>query len=407
MTDISDYEAAKRREQIKAYDLPLRGVIKEVLGETETIKVSSFGTTGAPEFAVRHPFLGIKSWIRAMPEAGTTILTQRRGDLDQQEVWGYISHQLAAVAKVALKDRSVPFRILHAGEIDIMSRGMSAAYFGDAGDLELRGGMVSQTLSHSTLEHDSIAPTFHRRLHNHDPVLLGHEERFGAVRRMNPVFPNSMTRILQNLDGSFPMEYGRWLTSTNLLGLDLVTLQEGSAVYDEIGLETFQTSTNRTLRHKRTFYHQIGGELTFEVDADLNIFMRNKSTAVETKLDFGTVNNVDLRMAKLKVVGLKSAQFNFNQSLYMAASSIRHNSSNIGFGSSPSQQAVLGPPLVSTVLTPLFSLLQIFFNVMGNDGVLLGLGSPSSLIAQIAAKVIEQTMQNINTILSTQVKLTA
>jgi len=407
MTDISDYEAAKRREQIKAYDLPLRGVIKEVLGETETIKVSAFGTTGAPEFAVRHPFLGIKSWIRAMPEPGTTVLTQRRGDLDQQEIFGYISHQLAAVAKIALKDRNIPFRILHAGEIDIMSRGMSSAYFGDAGDVEIRGGMISQTLSQTDLEHSALSPTFHRRLHQHDPVTLGQEERFGVVKRFNPIFPNSMTRIIQNLDGSFPIEYGRWLKATDLLGLDLVSLQEGSAVYNELGIETLQTSTNRTLRHKKTYNHKLAGNLTFEIDEELNIFMRNTSTANETKIDFGLVNNVETKMNKLKMTGLDSASLNFLKSMTMKSLKVRVNSADIGFGSSPSNPAVLGNNLTSSVLTPLFSILLTFFSVMSNDGALLGIGSPSPIAAQITAKVIEQTIDKISTVLSSQVRLTA
>ena len=283
---------------------------------------------------------------------------------------------------------------------------MSSAYFGDAGDLELRGGLVSQVLSHTSLEHSSISPTFHRRLHQHDPVTLGQEERFGVVKRFNPVFPNSMTRIIQNLDGSFPIEYGRWLKSTDLLGLDLVTLQEGSAVYNELGIETFQTSTNRTLRHKKTFFHKLAGNLTFEVDEELNIFVRNTSTATETKIDFGLTNDVETKMNKLKMTGLSSAYLNFYNSLVLKSFKVRINSADIGFGSSPSNPAVLGNNLVSSVLTPLFSVLFVFFNIVANDPALLNINSPSPVGAQVAAQVIEKTIDKISSILSSQVKLT-
>ena len=410
-SDIYDYEAAKQREQVQAYNLPLRGVIKEVLGETETIKVSSFGTTGAPEFAVRHPFLGINSWIRAMPEPGTTVLTQRRGDLDQQEIFGYISHQLAGIAKVALKDRNIPFRVLHAGEVDIMSRGLSSAYFGDAGDLELRGGLLSHTISQSNLEIDSNAPYFHRRLHLHDPVFLGHEERFGVVKRFHPLFPNSMTRILQNLDGSFPIEYGRWLTGTDLLSQDLTTIQEGSAVYDTLGLEVRQSSTNRSLRHKRTFFHKLTGDLTFEVDEELNVFVRNKSLATETKVDFGLTNNAEFRMNKLKMNGLDSASLDFLKSFAVKSLKVHVNSGDVGFGAAPLQPAVLGTTLSSSVLTPLLSSTATFLDMLGNDPLLLALTAPAVPPSFIAAKAIAQVLRtvagNLSSILSTQVKFTA
>ena len=407
MSDYRDYQYARLKEQETAYDLPLRGVIKEVLGETETVKVSSFGTTGFPEFAVRHPFLGINSWIRAMPEAGTTVLTQRRGDLEQQEIFGYISNKLAAVARIALKDRTIPFRILHAGEIDLMSRGMSSMYLGDNGDLELRGGLVAETLSQSTLEHTSLAPTFHRRLGQHDPVFLGHEERFGVVRRLHPIFPKSMQRIIQKLDTTFPVEYSRWLTTTDILNRDLVTLQEGSAVYDVLGLETRQTSTQRTLRHKKTYYATLTGNLTVEIDEDLNIFIKNTSLAPETKIDFGVANETTIKTKKLAVSGLDQASFDFVKSISMKSLKVHVNAPDVQFGAQALQPAILGTNLTSTILTPLLSALAAFFNIMGNDPVLLSVGSPSPVGAQAAAQVVNQMIGSVSSILSTQVKLTA
>ncbi len=398
---LEEYDLWKKQRTEDNIYLPLRGIVANTAPENESVNIDAFGTSGAPEFAVRHPFFGVNSWIRVMPEPGTSVLVQRRGDIHQEEIWGYISNKTSAVLRAANRDRNFPMRVLQAGEIDLMSAGRASAFLGNGGDLELRGGLLSHILSQSELEVRSTAPTFSRKLHLNSPTTVAHEERFGVVKRPSTTSPNSVQEIKRNADNTFAMEYGRWLNTK--AGQTLVQLQEGN-VYDSTGQAKTQNSTSKPLRYERQIHHKTSGFITLQVDEELNIFYNNASQAKETIIQFGGKNEVTAGCKKMTVSGTDAFVSTFTNSMSLTSNKVQVNSTNVLFGSNAIQPAVLGANLTSSVLTPLFSALIAFFNgVIGDPGL-------SAVIKSAAAgagSVVSQAQSQINSVLSTQVKLTA
>jgi hypothetical protein len=397
---ISDYNVAQQEKRERDLTLPLRGIISSVAPENESVNIDSFGTSGTPEFAVRHPYLGVNSWVRAMPDTGSSVLIQKRGDLHQQEIWGYISNKLAASLREANKDRTFPMRILQEGEVEVMSTGRAAVFAGSGGDLELRGGALSTAINQTELENTSIAPTYKRRLHLHDPSKLGHEERFGVVKRSDPNNPYSIQKFIRLSDNNFAVEYGRWLNDRND---EIISVLREGHIYDANGTEEQQSSTNKNLRYKRTIQNKaVSATLDFEIDEALNIYYNNASNATESKLNFGTANELTVEAKKMTLKGSNSLTASFTNSMSITSNKVRVNSPDTGFGSNPIHPAVLGNNLKAT-LNPTLSGIVAFLNVVSGDPAT---GAPTRAAAQAASAAVSSALQSIDNMLSTQVKFT-
>ena len=381
---------------------PVRGVVRSVVPSKELMDVEFYGASGAHKTAVLHPYVGASSYLRCMPEPGTTVLMQRRGDIAQPEAITYTNRQLANVLLRAQEGAAI-FRELREGEIEGMSRGRAYFHMSEEGDFSFRGGMIEQNLSQTTLTHDSLAPTFHRRLDQHDPTVLGHEERFGLVKRSNTKKPYSVQDYVTDSSDNPYVEYGRFLSDAE--GNLLSSYQEGHLIDASQNVEK-QSKTNRELRYRHTIGHRDGSNtLTAEVDDDLNVFLNNTSRAKKTELDFGSFNTLKLKSQKFKLSVTQSGDLTFGTTAVVKAAKIELNAPVINLGANAVQPALLGASLINSGLTPAFSTLISALNVLALDPAILP--APTKAALQAAATALSSIVSNFSSALSTQVKLTA
>ena len=390
-------QIAKEQKDANESERPSRGVIRSVLPEQEAVKVEVYGEPGTHLIAVRHPFMAKNAWIRGMPETGTAIVTQTLKQPNQQELWGYLSHRLGGLVQAARDNKLYVFRELRPGEIEIMSSGRAYSHWSEEGEITFSGGVVEQQLSQKELEARTRAPTHKRQLDQHDPVQLAHEERFGLVKRPDTAKPYALQVFVKKSD-AYQYEYGRWLCDD--AGDDLISLHEGH-LYDGSGNEIKNGQTNRRTRLQRVIHHSKAGQIDFDVDEELNILLTNTSKAKTTDLDFGAQNEIKISSKKLDFSITKSSNQVFSQSLTIRSPKVRVNSSDVGFGASPSEAAVLGNRMVNSILTPLLTTLSTAFTTLGAEIPLTGQAAYSATGSSITVLITQ-----LQTILSQQVKLT-
>ena len=149
---IDLHDIRTKKDERADQNSPVRGVVNSVQPETESVKIESFGSTGATTVAVRHPFMGKNAWIRAMPETGTAVITQKIREPHQVETWGYVSHRLGGQVKKAKQDNNFIFRELRQGEIEIMSAGKAYQHWSEDGNITMNGGVIEQHLTQTDLD---------------------------------------------------------------------------------------------------------------------------------------------------------------------------------------------------------------------------------------------------------------
>jgi len=398
LIDTRDAHLANR-EQLRLSQ-PTAGIIKTVFPEAETFDAEVSGQNGSANITVSHPYFGVNSWLRCMPEVGTTILAQKSEEPAQQQLMGYVARRQGELVKKSLNNEDTYlFRELRPGEIEAQSVGRAYAHWSEDGDILMLAGLLEHRLSRTQQESTTYAPTHRRRLPRHDPTLLAHEERFGAVKRKDSSKPYSLQEYKQ--DGTnYQYEYGRWIYDD--AGKMVSMLHEGHT-YDESGNQIKQGKTNRLVRLRRSVGHRQTGTITFDVDEDLNLVLVNTSKAKTTDLDFGGQNKIKLAAKQLNFNISQSSTQSFTNSLTFKAAKIRANSTDVGFGSAPTQPAVLGNNLSSTLLTPMIQILATTLQVAAADPAL----SVASGAFSAASSSLSALTSNISGILSSQVKLTA
>lgn len=395
--DLKDIR--EKKDERRDVGSPVRGVVHTVQPETESVKIENFGSPGTTTVAVRHPFMGKDAWIRAMPETGTAVITQKIREPSQVETWGYISHRLGQLVKKAKQDNDFVFRELRQGEIEIMSSGKAYQHWSEGGDIVIHGGVIEHQLLQTDLEMVSRSPTFKRQLDQHEPAQLKHEERFGLVKRPDTAKPNSIQTWIKDGE-AFQYEYGRWLQDDE--GKDLTSLHEGHLYgTDQQIIKNSQTS--KPVRLRRTVQHIKNGVMTFDVDNELNMLLTNTSKAKTTDLNFGLKNDIKLQSQKLDLSIIKASNQTFGTSLTFRSPKVQINSSNVGFGSAPVQAAVLGNTLVSSVLTPMITTTQSAFTVLSADPALQ---QATKTAVQGIATGMTGIIAVLSTVLSSDVRFT-
>jgi len=395
-------EIYQKQNEDRSLELPARGVVQSVQPETETVKIETYGTPGIAKCAIRHPYMGINSWIRTMPEVGTAVVTQKIREPSQVETWGYLSHRLGGLIQDAAKDddNNIIFRQLRPGEIEIMSIGRAYQHWSEEGNISINGGIIEHHLAQTDLEIRSRAPTHQRQLDQHDPTVLAHEERFGLVKRPDTSKPNALQVYMK--DGSnYQYEYGRWLRDD--AGKDLIALHEGH-LYDAAQKPIKNGQTNKGVRLRRFIAHRTAGNLTFDVDEELNIILANSSKAKTTDLDFGSLNEVKVTSKKFDLNVTQSSNQIFGISMTMRSPKMQFNSPSVSFGSAATQPAVLGTALVSSVLGPTIGLMQSGFTALLADPALAA--QPTKQTLQGLINSMNSLLGSLSTVLSTEVLFT-
>jgi hypothetical protein len=389
------------RNEFAAANLPVRGIVRLVVPELEQVSIGQSGHPGTMAVQVTHPYFGVQSWIRVMPETGTALLTQTRGDLPQPEIISYLNHTLARRLERGQNGELV-FRRLNPGEIEVMSSGRAYTHWSSRGDILFLGGTTALKLSQSDLELSSTAVTHSRHMHLHAPATLSYEERYGYVKRADKTKPNALQAYVKLSDNSFAVEYSRFVT--NKAGTTLVATQEGNVV-DGAGALVKNSSTNRELRFLKEITDPNNNTLRLEVDDALNISIVNSATgSVDLKLSAGSQSATSLTGKTLSTDTTEQSTLAAGTTFTVKANqkaSIAAPLVDIGNGGLV--PVALGTPLINGVLTPILTTLLTLCNTMSAD--LSTIYPTTGAVASSTGAAISAVLGSLSNVASATVKV--
>jgi hypothetical protein len=423
----SSYELNKRLDRRDVTLMPNRAVVTAALTEEEAVLLDSAVSPGQSRRILGHPYFGVNSWIRVMPEVGTEVLTLDRGDAVGDTIVGYIASNMIRRHQDGRSEKLL-LRVLNPGEIELMSSGRAYVFLGSGGDLEMRGGTIRQDLLQTEQELVSISPTYVRKLHLANPAIIGAQERFGVVKRPDQKLPNAVQKYLRRDPSAasqanyaatastsaftgqaaspqpkdFAFEYGRWLSGSDFL--PLCSVQEGH-VYDDAGQEKKQTLTNKALRYERRLFDFMGSkELNIQVDQELNVRYDNGSVySREFNMNLGNLVTWTVTADQQKFTITKTGNLSYGTSLTVTAPKVNVKSSFVGFGDNPVMPVMLAGPAVTSVLTPMVSVLQAFLQLYGADAALSTVTPQTVASAAAAATTLSTVAGQLSKCLSQQV----
>ncbi len=350
-------QARETEQRRDAQMLPVQGVVTAALPENECLRVEQFNNPGSFTMSCRHPYLGGNSWIRVSPDPGTACLIQQRGDLAASEIFGYVSADQGRRITRG-QEGTVVYRQLATGEIEVMSGGRAYQHWGRDGTLAMLGGVVQARLSQAELENSAVAPTHVRQMHLAAPTALLHQERFGYCKRPDLAKPSALQRYIKQTDGTYCVEYGRWLGTK--AGAALVSVQEGHVV-DEAGTIVQGTAAGRPLRYLRVVTDASGNSaMRIEIDDALNYTVTNDSTAATTtSFSAGTLGDVKASGRGWTVDYTQAVSVSAGTTaLLKAGAKATIQAPLVELGQGARVGVVLGPALSGPVLTPTLGAIQ-------------------------------------------------
>jgi hypothetical protein len=163
---------------------PIGARILSVDPRNEQITFLASGLQGQRS-AITHPYMGMNSWLRAMPEAGSSGLAATRGDSPAQHFIAYLKENSANQRREATIRGEDVYRELQEGSIELMSSGRGYLCANERGTLELRGGSVHAHLSQDLQEFRVRAPTHRIECLGYEYAGNRNNLRFGVVKRLS------------------------------------------------------------------------------------------------------------------------------------------------------------------------------------------------------------------------------
>lgn len=251
-------------------------------------ELTYLATIGGSTIPISHPYLGPNSWLRIMPEQGTSCMIARRAENGEPYVSAYFRGSISSAETYtrATQQDKFYYKPLQEGEIDMATQGIANVYLSKRGTLELRGGSTSVKLHADRGEIEARSPTHLKAILGNKRQAVGDEERFGVIQRpgaLNKTFPGQTTirNIVETTPGFFAKEYLRNIKSEGpVANLTLIDHREGD-VYDDSGTE-LKASTGKKLRSVTKYGTEIPSVyMTTEVDVDGNIAVTLPRTAVQ------------------------------------------------------------------------------------------------------------------------------
>lgn len=251
---------------------PSQAYLDSISPLDETAVATDFGAGRVIQ--VSHLAMGLRSWLRYMPEEGSAAVLTQRSETAAPEIL-YYSNSKASVKVRAYLEKKGHYRPLQPGEFELSSKGFAQVYASKRGSLHLRGGVVTGWLSQDQQEVGFRGATHRRLLHDyhHDSALSG-EERFGVVWRKGGTHDK---RLYVRKGGDFAREYTRNLRFSGS-PRDLVKYQEGHVI-DEFGEEVLSPIRTPLRVYGRWFNKNGNGSLTQSVDEQGNVWWRTPDTA--------------------------------------------------------------------------------------------------------------------------------
>lgn len=390
---------------------PFEAYVERVNPNAEQLDVDSVVGPDSPQIA--HPMLGPASWIRALPEKGSTVLLMPlAGGSLRRSIIGYYSRAARENIKRYNENKGI-YKPLKPGEWELMTPGVAHIYGRANGTLHMRGGPNQVTLDAKKLSTTSRSPTHIRQLHQNTSAETMDEERFGVVQRnVSSDKPDSWVKVPINgpttetdskgtvKTQSFAKEY------TRLFGRDgtrLAAYQEGDCIDDD-GTRLKQQRTSKNLRAYREYYTDSGAiGQQFQIDEKGNVLLQNTGKQLDVVAATATLT---AELQKLLVTVERSLAMEAGSSVDIRAqSSGRYSGSRatlLGPDPAPVNAAVLGTALVGTLLTPLLSTLGASFMQLSTCKI-LDLATQNTMLA--AGTAINAMVSLLPALLSKNVKV--
>ena len=396
----SDYDT-------KAFD----AYVERVNPNAEQLDVDSVVGPDSPQIA--HPMLGPSSWIRAMPEKGSTVvMLPMAGGGMRRVVLGYYSRAATENIKRYNASKGV-YKPLKAGEWELMTSGIAHIYGLENGSLKIRGGANQITLDSKKLSTTTRSPTHVRQLHQNVSTEVLDEERFGAVQRnVSSDKPNSWVKVPINGTSTEKDSKGNTKTTsfakeyTRIFGRDgtrLAAYQEGDCVDDE-GKNLKQGNTGKNLRAYREYYDSIGAVAQqFQIDERANVLLQNTGKQIDI---YATTAALTMELQKLTATISKTVNVNAGSSMELRAQNTGRfsggTSTILGPDPAPVNAAVKGTELVSAVLLPLIATVGAVFTQLSS---VVTLGVPMQNTLAAAGTAIAALVSVAPSTLSNNVKI--
>lgn len=190
-------QEARNKEKQLSGNFASRGLFGAVIESCSTNQTAKLIYNGGERsIPIPMPFESTSSWIRSIPDVGSTAICGYRADTEDLV---FLTYELStAQKKIAAYDVGANlYRPLLPGEHEIHSSGLAQSFYSSRPVLEQRGGVVRSWLDQDRLESGAKAPLHTRQIWEHASNSMGDEERFGVVRRpMNFLLKNPATAIL-------------------------------------------------------------------------------------------------------------------------------------------------------------------------------------------------------------------
>jgi len=173
------------------------GIIESAAGDTQTAKISYPG--GQRDIPLPMPFEATGSWIRSIPDTGSTALLTYRADTKDVTFLRYVQDR--ADKKLESYNEGVTlYRPLLPGEHEIHSSGSAQSFYSSRSVLEHRAGVLRSWLDQDRAEIGQKSTLHTRQMVDHFSDKIGDEERFGVVRR--PKLLNPLQASVLSIEGS-------------------------------------------------------------------------------------------------------------------------------------------------------------------------------------------------------------
>jgi hypothetical protein len=252
MSETSIQTAMRQKEQQarKAGGMagPYNGRIYNVNPQSERANVDFYaGAKSGKGINVLHPYLGINSWIRVMPDEGTGVLLHNRADSKDPEIERYYMPDTSK--RVNAYSKAIePYRTIQPGEIEISSKGLAQIFFARRGVLDIRAGAIRQWLDEDKTEYGVRSPTHKSAGYQNVSDQIGDEERWGVVKR--PI--SSIYEKYVKVNNNFAKEHMDVLLFEGVPNI-LYDKREGHVVNNS-GTQIKSNLTGNNLRLRHIYY---------------------------------------------------------------------------------------------------------------------------------------------------------
>lgn len=279
-----DLVQAEDREKAQRAGLnhPFGVLVKSVNSDTEEAKFTYFGSKDRL-LTISHPFRSKTSWIRAIPEDGTTYIAQFRADEANPQVMNTVTRNSLAANDEYRKGIGV-YRPLFPGEIEINSTGFSQAYFPRRPKLDLRAGSVTRWADQDKLVAGDRAPIHTRQLLQNRSNELGEEERLGIVARpklLDTGEYSSWEISYPKVNDNFLAEHYMSLKNPSNADPAVLFRSHRGHVIDDDGEQIQQSRTQIPLRYFEEYYANDASSTRFEIDEKGNYYCELADAATE------------------------------------------------------------------------------------------------------------------------------